>query len=185
MKKKVKLENLYVGCRVAIIDEVLELFEKYETFGSEYHHIIIYPKKLLVQADNLEGKVKYKLVKSDRVFSPCTHSSSYKSQSSAESSLYCSYIGGFFNPGITSINDEMDREYHDKTHKVGYLIPFKEHIHNTLGIKLENDISLKTANFLLSIANTLYYRKRFELNGDCDLAEKQLKKKVYIRQKNI
>ena len=180
MKEKIDCKNLYVGCRVSVYDHLIEPWVQYETFGKEFHSILIDPKRRLVLLEEIDGKKVYKVIFEDREINPVEYESSYYSKSSSMGSTYCAYINGLYNSGIPGLNRKLEDEYKEKSNGIGYLVPFDEFIEKSLNIKVEK-VTLLQAKTLLKFAN-LIQSKPFVLSEDKNIAKQQIDTKVYKKR---
>lgn len=181
MKKKINSKNLFVACKVSVNDYLIESFVQYETFGKEYHEVVINPRRELVLMEEVNGEKIYKYIPTNEEIEPRYYPKSYSTQSSPHGSIYGGYIGGKFNPGISEIIENIKYHHYKKINQLGYLVPFDEYIQNVLGIKL-TEVTIHQARTLVRFTNLIQPRS-FALSDDIERAEEQINTKVFRKKK--
>ena len=185
MKEKINIDKLYVVCPVTINDILIEPFVQYESFGREYHQVIINPRKILVVEEVNDGEKEYYEPFSGEYVTPVHYGISYETSSSAWGTVYCMNISSPIMrfPGFVPLYKRTIEEFEEKNNDLGYLISFKEYIKNVFGISLKSkSMTIGQAKLLLSLTN-LGSSKSFALSNNAEEAEKQINKKVFRRQK--
>lgn len=182
MKEKIDCKNLFVACKVSVNDYLIEPFVQYETFGKEYHEVVIDPKRELILLEENDGKKKYTLLPTEDEIYPVEYSSSYCTNSSPYGTVCCGYVNGYFNPGIRELIENIKHSHYKKINQLGYLVPFDEYIQSVLNIKVKK-VTIHQAKILLVLAN-LVQSKPFVLSDNEEKAKEQIETKVYRKNKS-
>ena len=153
---KINTKNLYVACKVYNYEKLIEPWEQYDTFGKIDHTILVYPKKILVIKDE-DGKF-YDLKTGKELFEKNYSSSGY-TNSSCSQNIYLSGmpLGPLYNSGKMYF-DHKERE-------ISYLMPISEYLENSLGLKLEDEVSSIEIRTLINLLN-IGKRRVFPLSYD-------------------
>ena len=185
MNKKINIDSLFVVCPVIMNNILIEPFVQYESFGREYHQIIINPRKILVVEEIEGGEKEYYEPYSGEYVRPVNYGKSYETSSTAWGTVYCMNISSpvMRFPGFVPLYKRTIEEFKEDNNMLGYLISFKEYIKNIFGISLKSkSMTIGQAKLLLSLTN-LGSAKSFALSNNAEEAEKQINKKVFRKKK--
>lgn len=178
MCAKINYDNLYVACPVYDHEIETEPYEKYETFGTIEHHVLVKPKRILIYSKvDEDGNVRYYDYKTSEEVVESSYHSSFTTKSSPMQSLYSSYINRIMPMPISEIREQIIARYNTKIREVGYFVPFADFVQEKLGVRIET-ISPLLADKLLRLIN-VGVGKTFLLSFDPEVASQQLDKIGY------
>lgn len=185
MNKKVNIDNLFVVSPVAINDILIEPFIQYETFGKEFHQVIIDPKKILVLNDQKNDTGIYQEPFTGEEVNPVYYPFSYETRSSVAGTLY-HFDMILIRKRMESLAltyEKTVKRFIERNNMLGYVMPFKEYFKNIFGFELKcNTLTLSQAKAIVSSTN-LESPDLFALSDDVEEAKKQIDEKVFRRTK--
>lgn len=182
-QKEDKILGLFVANQIYDDFELIEPWVQYDSFGRVLHRLVVFPKKVLLYSKidengemafyNFDTNKKIKVV-------------NYEPLCSYETDANCGYnlvaMGKMgYSTGVASINKEIMREIKEGFNEYGLVVPFEEFCEEKFGKKMEH-ISLTKAKILLRLSN-LFVGKPIVLSIDPEIAEKQLEKIGYVKNK--
>lgn len=170
--RKLDTKKLYVACRVYDAQRELEPWVQYESFGVIEHNVYISPKRILLVEERFNGEDVYIDYNTRRIVTPQNYKSSFKGSSSCFQSLY---LSGYPMGPLTW---ERRAYFDGKAREVQFVMPFEDYVEDRLGMELYSDISPSTAMALLRLIN-MRERRTFQLSFDPEIAEKQIKDRVF------
>lgn len=185
MKEKFACKDLFVACEVSVVDYLIEPWVHYETFGKEYHDVVINPKKrVILKKEGAKGEIFYHRLSDLEKVQLCNPTSSWYSESSCMGTRYCQALSnnvrGIFNFGLNDMLSGMIKcIYHDRFNRLGFLVPFDEYIKSTLGLDI-NYVTKHQAEFLLSLTR-FKQKDRFSLSDDEEIAQEQIDRMVFLK----
>lgn len=165
--QKISTESLFIGCKVAEVEELIKPFEQYETFGDILHKIVVKQERILIYLN--DDKTCIDAVNGEEL-KIADYDSSFHSKSSVEDETRLGYIRLHFP--IESMETKFEKETMEKLNQVGYIMSFKEYIYQRLNINVE-EVTLSQARFLLFLAN-MKNTKTIVLSEDSQEAKLQL-----------
>ena len=167
--KKINTESLYVGCKVAEVEELIEPFEQYETVGDILHKIVVNQERILVYLEDDKNCVD---AITGRKFKISNFERSFHTEATAVSSTRLAYINGGYSLPINSMRESFERETIEKLNQVGYITNFRQYINERLNVDVE-EVTLNQARILLFFAN-MKKRKTIILSEDSEEAKFQI-----------
>ncbi len=189
MQKKVNTSSLYVGFKMAEIESLIKPFEQYVSPGDILHSIVVTPERVLLTLDEngcLFNAVTRKKVRINEA------TKSFHTKASVIGTLRCQVADPDF-PYDKSVAESVLRDYGEdgskKLNQVGLIISFSEYIKNVLHLDISDEISIRRARYLLSLASILH-GKKVVLDENEQVASEQIeelygKKRCQVGKKRL